>query len=435
MSKQFLSDLYPEMVKEWSNKNLPLTPDQITYGSNKVIWWKAECGHEWSASVKSRTQGEGCPYCAGKRVLVGFNDLQTLMPELEEQWSEKNGALTPRDVTLGSQKKVWWKGKCGHEWMALVKNRVRGSKCPYCSNCMVLKGFNDLGHLHPDIVSDWSDRNLPLRPDMVMEYSNKKVWWKCRKCGYEWKATISSRSLGSRCAVCSGRIITKGKNDFQTTHPELAKEWSEKNIDLEPTMLKANSREVVWWKCPVCNNDWRASVATRVRGKECPFCQRIRRTEEEIFRYTFQKDMKKFEANIRTEIVRYYTKQYSIKVQFEAEDIIGVPIEIYLPDVRGAIIFTKPFHANFNGYRMERAKNELCKKNGVRLIRIVEPGYKEYDNCFSITCMDSSLEAFDQAVTKAFELFGIKMDIDTERDMRKIFLHYQNYLAMNENKN
>ena len=36
-----LSEVHPELVAEWSDKNLPLTPDRITYGSNKVVWWKA----------------------------------------------------------------------------------------------------------------------------------------------------------------------------------------------------------------------------------------------------------------------------------------------------------------------------------------------------------------------------------------------------------
>ena len=42
-----LSEVHPELVAEWSDKNLPLTPDRITYGSNKVVWWKGACGHEW----------------------------------------------------------------------------------------------------------------------------------------------------------------------------------------------------------------------------------------------------------------------------------------------------------------------------------------------------------------------------------------------------
>lgn len=47
-----LSEVHPELVVEWSNKNLPLTPDKITFGSNKRVWWKGACGHEWQTSVK-----------------------------------------------------------------------------------------------------------------------------------------------------------------------------------------------------------------------------------------------------------------------------------------------------------------------------------------------------------------------------------------------
>ena len=35
-----LAEVYPELVPEWSEKNLPLTPDDITFDSNKKVWWK-----------------------------------------------------------------------------------------------------------------------------------------------------------------------------------------------------------------------------------------------------------------------------------------------------------------------------------------------------------------------------------------------------------
>lgn len=85
-----LAVMRPELVREWSDKNLPLTPDKITYGSNKIVWWKADCGHEWQASVKARSGGENCPICSGARVIEGINDLATLKPELVQEWSEKN---------------------------------------------------------------------------------------------------------------------------------------------------------------------------------------------------------------------------------------------------------------------------------------------------------------------------------------------------------
>ena len=80
-----LAEVHPELVSEWSEKNLTLTPDDITFGSNKKVWWRGACGHEWQASVKARSNGEKCPICSGARVIAGINDLATLEPLLVYQ--------------------------------------------------------------------------------------------------------------------------------------------------------------------------------------------------------------------------------------------------------------------------------------------------------------------------------------------------------------
>ena len=87
------------MIAEWSEKNLPLTPDSITFGSNKKVWWKGACGHEWETSVKARSNGEKCPICSGARVVAGINDLSTLKPELASEWSEEN-EIKPTEVLV-----------------------------------------------------------------------------------------------------------------------------------------------------------------------------------------------------------------------------------------------------------------------------------------------------------------------------------------------
>ena len=61
-----LSAVHPKLVAEWSDRNLPLTPDSITFGSNKKVWWKGACGHEWETSVKARSNGEKCPIYMAK---------------------------------------------------------------------------------------------------------------------------------------------------------------------------------------------------------------------------------------------------------------------------------------------------------------------------------------------------------------------------------
>ena len=36
---------------------------------------------------------------------------------------------------------------------------------------------NSLAEVHPEIVSEWSEKNLPWKPDEVNAKSRKNVWW------------------------------------------------------------------------------------------------------------------------------------------------------------------------------------------------------------------------------------------------------------------
>ena len=128
----------PEIAAQWHpEKNGDLTPEKATTFSNKKVWWQCALGHEYQAWVADRAKGKGCPYCAGKRVLAGFNDLATKEPMLAIQWhQELNGDLTPEMGTPGSNKKVWWKCPVGHVWQAYIYSRTRTTGktgCPVCA--------------------------------------------------------------------------------------------------------------------------------------------------------------------------------------------------------------------------------------------------------------------------------------------------------------
>lgn len=267
-----LSRMRPHLVSEWSEKNLPLTPDTVTFGSNKIVWWKGSCGHEWQTSIKARSAGEQCPICSGARVLRGYNDFESKFPELAKEWSPKNEPLRPSMITAATHRKVIWQCKLGHEWTASVKSRtVNGTGCPYCSHNFVLPGFNDLASRFPEIAAEWSERNLPLTPDQVTAFKNIKVWWKCRL-GHEWNTLISTRAGGSQCPYCSGIKLLKGFNDLKTKYPSLAAEWSEKNLPLTPDAVNEKSTKNVWWKCRTCGYEWKSVVKARVKGGMCPVC-------------------------------------------------------------------------------------------------------------------------------------------------------------------
>lgn len=190
---------YPELVSEWSPEN-EADPGRITSGSHKMILWKGSCGHEWKAMVKNRVRGSGCPYCSGNKVLPGYNDLATKRPELAEEWSQKNSPLTADQVHVFSNRSVWWKGSCGHEWRSRIADRSSGHGCPFCEG-KLLAGFNDLATTSPELIEEWSETN-ELYPTGVSAKSRKQVWWKCRSCGFLWKASISTRVNGSGCPDC-----------------------------------------------------------------------------------------------------------------------------------------------------------------------------------------------------------------------------------------
>ena len=194
----------PKLAKEWNyEKNGNLKPKHFAANSNKKVWWKCSNGHEWQATINSRNKGNGCPYCSGRFVIKGENDLQTVNPKLAKEWNyEKNNKLTPLDVLPNSSKKVWWKCNRGHEWQAKISDRNRGKGCPYCSGRYACKGENDLQTVNPTLAKEWNyEKNNGLTPADVMPNSDKKVWWKCSK-GHEWQAIIANRHKGSGCPIC-----------------------------------------------------------------------------------------------------------------------------------------------------------------------------------------------------------------------------------------
>lgn len=129
-----LETKYPLVAKEWhTTKNGDLKPNMVAPRSSKKAWWKCEKGHEWEASISSRTDGRGCPICANKKILPGYNDLATKNPKLAREWHPtKNADLKPNMIAPGSNKKVWWMCEEGHEWQAKVNDRSNGTNCPIC---------------------------------------------------------------------------------------------------------------------------------------------------------------------------------------------------------------------------------------------------------------------------------------------------------------
>ena len=184
------------------------------------------------ATIKNRALlGSGCPYCEHRAVLKGYNDLQTLFPDVAKTWSPKN-KLNPSEVSVRSNAEVLWLCENGHEWKARVADRTDGHGCPYCAGQRVWKGFNDLATTHPELISEWSDKNVNLSPEEITYKNRTNVWWHCSKCGNDYQAVVYARANGRICPFCIAneikrlreqRIISKQiSKDFSFLLPQLA---------------------------------------------------------------------------------------------------------------------------------------------------------------------------------------------------------------------
>lgn len=268
------------LTEEWHpQKNGDATPSTVGIGSDYRAWWLSKvCGHEWDATVASRASGHGCPFCTGQRVLVGFNDLQTLHPGIASEWDfVLNDGVMPWEVTARSGKKRWWRGAaCGHSWDATVASRTGPIRagCGVCKGARVLAGYNDLGTAYPTAANDWHPYlNGAVTPADVTGASGFAAWWR-GECGHDWNSVVKARTLQQQgCPFCAGNRALIGFNDLLTLFPDVASEWHPtKNGALVPTQFTPGTTTRVWW-LGQCGHDWEASIVSRTsRNGGCHRC-------------------------------------------------------------------------------------------------------------------------------------------------------------------
>ena len=215
---------FPEIADQWHpTKNNELTPDKVLPFSNKKVWWKCPtkceygCLHEYEQAICDRTKGQGCPYCCyNARQICYHQTLKFLHPEIAKQWHpSKNNELTPDKVLPFSNKKVWWKCPtncihgCLHEYEQVIRDKTKGSGCPYCSAYGNAKKFcchETVEYMFPNLAKEWHLDN-EIKPNEITPGSGVKVWWKCIKNNtHEWEAVISSRTNGHGCPHCCVRF-------------------------------------------------------------------------------------------------------------------------------------------------------------------------------------------------------------------------------------
>ncbi len=322
------------------------------------------------------------------------------VPELHTSWHHAKNLvkdLHPDRLTLGSSKKAWWLGDCGHEWEAIISNRSRGSKCPYCCNQKILKGYNDLATTNPKLANQWHPtKNGKLTPDGITSGVSRKVWWS-GECNHEWEAAIGSRNKGIGCPYCARTIPTVGENDLKTVKPELLKEWHPtKNKGLKPESFQKGSGKTIWWKCAK-HHEWATSIRTRaVRGAGCPECSKGKTSQQEVK-------------------IKFYLEQYfkDTEVVISSTKVANRQIDVIVT------YLDKQIHIEYDGGQWHKnvekdyERDSFLLENVPNLIKIIRirdqkcPKYLDKNAQIEIIELrNKEINALFDAINKALTLIG-----------------------------
>lgn len=134
-----LAKQFPELLKEWNYaRNGKLDPNKLAKGSSTRVWWICEKGHEWKAAINNRTNESNknkCPYCQGKKTIVGVNDIVTLKCDFLKDWDYEKNKRPPNEFMKHSGIRVWWKcSECGYEWKTQIDARAKSKYgCKHCA--------------------------------------------------------------------------------------------------------------------------------------------------------------------------------------------------------------------------------------------------------------------------------------------------------------
>lgn len=129
-------DLFSELVASPDERK---QLGELYVGSSKSLTWRCMRGHPaWTNRLRKRAiDGQGCPFCAGKKICAS-NSLLALHADIAAQWdAERNVAdgflLSPEVASPGAHASVWWRCEFGHSWKASIKQRTSfKTGCPKC---------------------------------------------------------------------------------------------------------------------------------------------------------------------------------------------------------------------------------------------------------------------------------------------------------------
>ncbi len=419
-----LKNSYPKIAKEWHPKNKE-SPDKIYKYSSKKYWWICDNNHEYESRLSHRAKSNvGCPYCVNQKVSIE-NSLFNLDKKLIKEWDYEKNKISPKEVSLKSNRIVWWLCKDNHSFRQNINRRtVKKSSCPYCLNQKVGYG-NDLESKYPKIAKEWDFKKNKDRPSDLVPGSHHHRWWICQE-GHSWKASVAHRTQNrydktrknirkpTGCPYCSGSIPHE-KNNLKYHFPEVAKEWDYEKNKNKPEDYLSQSGFKAWWVCPV-GHSYKTTISHRtphLKGSSrlptgCPYCTISPRSKEEVY-LSFEL-MQFFDLDI---------DDHKIKLDKLWD------VDIKIKNIKTVVEYDGSYWHK-DKVEMDKRKTNLLRKNGWTVIRVREKPLKIISRKYNVSSISGRYKETSNKVLKKLNSLGYEVkDLNKYLD-RKTLINKKN---------
>lgn len=245
-------------------------------------------------------------------------------------------------------KQRWYKKKL--EKIRASYTSVRGKS--------LLDWCNENGERGNLLLSEYSFKN-ELSSEKILAGSEKKAYWVCSTCGYEWEAMVANRTkLEQGCPSCAGHVIETNNlylwcMENGARGKKILDEYSFKN-DLSAEGITSMSGKKVIWECSTCGYAWEAIVSNRTsQGQGCPYCAKTSTSYgEQILYYILKRELKEHKVLNRAKVG-------------------GYEIDVFVPDLKFGIEYSG-YNYHVNKVEQDKIKKEALKDAGYNVITILE---------------------------------------------------------------
>ncbi len=261
-----------------------------------------------------------------------------------------------------SAKEIDWKCEKGHTFKEAVGIMYkRKNKCFFCTGRQIWPGENDLETLYPELAEEFDVGKNGITPNRISPRDTNTYWWTCAEKHPSFSQSVEHRvARKTVCPYCAGRKAIPGENDLETLYPDIAKEWDyENNKGVLPRDVLPNSYNSYAWICPK-GHHYKKKVVFRTKFHQpidCTKCIKARST------------------SFPEQAIYYYVKKCFPDALNKYKDIFdkGMELDIYIPSMKIAIEYDgEAFHKDEDQHKREFKKYEICKKHGIKLIRVKE---------------------------------------------------------------